>query len=74
MGDLNDTEVALDFLHYYLAHDENLCKQSVPHPIANYLSEVENKQKLLLDGFPVFWHQVNTPKLRRHLALAIAEL
>ncbi len=74
LGDLNDTEVALDFLHYYLAHDENLCKQSVPHPIANYLSEVENKQKLLLDGFPVFWHQVNTPKLRRHLALAIAEL
>ena len=74
LGDLNDTEVAQDFLHYYLAHDAELNKRSLPHPIANYLSEVENKQKLLLEGFPVFWHQVNTPKLRRHLALAIAEL
>lgn len=74
LGDLNDTEVAQDFLHYYLAHDAQLSKRSLPHPVANYLTEVEKKQKLLLEGFPAFWHQVNTPKLRRHLALAIAEL
>jgi hypothetical protein len=40
----------------------------------SYFAEVENKQQRLLDGFPVFWHQINTPKLRRQIALAIAEL
>jgi hypothetical protein len=39
-----------------------------------YLAEVKDKQQRLFDGFPVFWHQINTTKLRRQLALAIAEL
>jgi CHAD domain-containing protein len=74
LGELNDTKVALNFLHYYFEYDVHVNKRPVPAFMLSYFAEVENKQQRLLDDFPVFWHQINTPKLRRQIALAIAEL
>lgn len=74
LGELNDTQVAQDFLRYYFSRDITLSEKTVPVTISTYLSHIKEKQNWLLDGFPVFWHQINTLKLRRQLALAIAAL
>jgi CHAD domain-containing protein len=75
LGELNDTKVSIDLMHYYFEHDVYANKKPVPpFIVVRYLAEVKDKQQRLFDGFPVFWHQINTTKLRRQLALAIAEL
>ena len=74
LGELNDAKVARELLLYYCSHDACFEKNVMPLHIEAYLLELENKQKFLLGNFPTFWHQINTLKLRRQIALAIAEL
>ncbi|MDD5228167.1 MAG: CHAD domain-containing protein [Methylococcales bacterium] len=80
LGDLNDAEVACQFLENFLNHWKNFRRElssahtKKPTAITRYL-EVKNKEReQLLATFSESWHQFNSTQLRHHLALAIAVL
>lgn len=80
LGDLNDAEVACQFLENFLNHWKTYRRELTsvqskkPVAITRYFEvKIEEKEQLLAT-FPEAWHQFNSTQLRHHLALAIAVL
>jgi CHAD domain-containing protein len=80
LGDLNDAEVACQFLENFLNHWKNFRRELVtahtkkPIAITRYFKVQSEEKGHLLATFPESWHQFNSTQLRHHLALAIAVL
>lgn len=80
LGDLNDAEVACQFLENFLNHWKNFRRElstvhtKKPTAIAHYFEVKQEERQQLLTIFPESWHQFNSTQLRHHLALAIAVL
>ncbi len=80
LGDLNDAEVACQFLENFLNHWKSYRRELTtaqfkkPTAIARYFKIKSEEREQLLITFPDAWHQFNSTQLRHHLALAIAVL
>lgn len=80
LGDLNDAEVACQFLANFLNHWKSyrreLSTASTKNPtaITHYFKVKSEEKEQLLATFPEFWHQFNSTQLRHNLALSIAVL
>ena len=80
LGDLNDAEVACQFLENFLNHwttyrrELTSVQSKKPAAITRYLKVKSEEREKLLTTFPDSWHQFNSTQLRHHLALAIAVL
>jgi CHAD domain-containing protein len=80
LGDLNDAEVACQFLENFLSHWKNVRRELTtvqskkPAAITRYFKVKSEEREHLLITFPESWHQFNSTQLRHHLALAIAVL
>lgn len=80
LGDLNDAEMACQFLDNFLDHWKNYRRELTsaqskkPIAIDRYLKIKSEEREQLLTTFPKSWHQFNSTQLRHHLALSIAVL
>lgn len=74
LGDLNDAGVASQFLDNFIKKGLATHKGKKSHVVKNYLEFKNEERKLLLDTFPMAWHDFNSVEMRRNLALAIAVL
>jgi CHAD domain-containing protein len=80
LGNLNDAQVACQFLDNFLNHWKNYraglttAKAKKPTAVMKYLKVKLAERELLLSTFPEVWHQFNSSQLPYHLAMAIAAL
>lgn len=74
LGDLNDAQVAWQFLENFLKKGVTIAGIRKSSVIKNYLNDNITKRERLMAEFPSIWHQFNSKKLRCHLALAVADL
>lgn len=79
LGDLNDAEVASNFVQDFVDQGPKRTKKSddndrPPQAIESYLQAKLAERQQLKETFPQAWEQFNTPAFRQHLALAVASL
>jgi len=80
LGNLNDAQVACQFLDNFLNHWKNYreglttAKAKKPTAVMKYLKVKLAERELLLSTFPEVWQQFNSSQLRYHLAMSIAAL
>lgn len=80
LGELNDTQVACQFLENFLLNWKHYRKQLAttrtkkPHAVIDYLNVKMIEKECLLTTFPSVWHQFHYNKVRLNLALAISVL
>ncbi|MDD5214841.1 MAG: CHAD domain-containing protein [Methylococcales bacterium] len=80
LGDLNDTNVACQFLKNFLHNWKHYRKSLAttrskkPSAIIDYLNVKLAEKERLLSTFPSVWHQFNSTNLRLNLALSISIL
>ena len=74
LGDLNDAQVAGQFLEDFLKKNVAAAGAKKSPAIRNYLNNNAAKREQLVAVFPNVWHQFNSTKLRHNLAMAVAAL
>ena len=79
LGDLHDADVAMRLLSDFLAQETGLPetrarKQADLRGVVSYLTAQEVQMRKLRRRVPLAWKRLNAAKLRRQLALAVANL